>query len=144
MARDIEKNALLYFYDNESGIFTGEVGTAGDSDDFTLPSGMTTIAPPSFLETQQAIFDTDLQTWSVEYINPYDGWAQAEKDIWDANQVKQAAIDEAQDVVDSEIAKAVYGITTLLQKYIPNLTSGEERAIEVFRTKYENWIERQQ
>lgn len=114
MARDVEKNVFLYFYDPESGIFTGEVGTAGDSDDFTLPPGMTTIAPPTFETNQRAVFDIDLQTWSINYIDPYDGLSQVEKDAWDAAQAKQQAIDAAQDAVTAKLAQAVDAIFKVL------------------------------
>ena len=141
MARDVEKNIPIYLIDN--GLFTGEIGSSGDSEDYTLPAGMTIIEPPTIPEGQQAIFDFDLQTWSLEWINPYDGLTQAEKDAWNAAIAKQRAIDEAQDTVDKNLAKAVDGIAMLLQKYIPNLTAGESEAIQSFRDKYTAWIELQ-
>lgn len=168
MARDVEKNVFLYFYDPESGIFTGEVGGAGDSDDFTLPSGMTPIPPPTAESNEQAIFDTDLQTWSVEYINPYDGLTQPEKDIWDAAQAKQQAIDAAQDVVTAEHVETtnavigwmeerftipqtdfdfVNGMTDIADVKIAvtgilnklNLDAGDLAFIASWKTKYDAW-----
>lgn len=166
MARDVDKNVPLYFYDLESGIFTGEAGASGDSDDYILPSRMTPIEPPTFETNEQAIFDIDLQTWSVEYINPYDGWTQTEKDIWDAAQAKQAAIDAAQDLVDEKFAETIdltiqfleekFDLTPVKQAYLDgattieelktvlvdtlSMTAGQKAIVTAYHTDYAAWL----
>ena len=81
MGRDVEKNIPLYFYDQSSGIFTGEVGSSGDSRDFTLPPGMTPLEPPSIPTGKMAVFDGS--SWTLKSIDPYDDMSPEEKAIVD-------------------------------------------------------------
>lgn len=103
MARDVPINTPLFFYD-ESFIWTGEIGNSGDSDDFTLPPGMTDVPIPWYVpKEKQAVFNETTQEWTAEWINPYDGWTPEEQAIYDAEVLKQAGINEALKLVDEKL-----------------------------------------
>lgn len=142
MARDVDKNIPLYFYDVTSGIFTGEVGSSGDSNDFTLPVGMTPVTPPVFESNQQVVFDTDLQTWSVEYINPYDGVTQPEKDAWDAAIAKQKAINNAQEKFNARVGEAIDLILAFIDiVHTDDLLPAWKDKLDSIRADYAAWID---
>jgi len=141
MARDVPKYAVLYFFDTETGVLYG-TGGAGDSEDYALPEGMTDIAPPIIADNEKAIFDVELQTWSIEWINPYDGLTQIEKDAWDAEVAKQAEINTAQQKVINRLAEAVDGIykVMLREGATLNLTTNEITFGDEVRADYDDWV----
>ena len=140
MARDVDKNILLYFYSSDF-IWSGEIGSSGDSDNYVLPSGMTSVEPPTVPVGQQAIFDEDLQTWSLGWIKSYDGLTTEEQVAWDVAVAKQAAIDAAQNKVIDRMAEAVDGIykVMLRESVLLNLTDPEIAYGNEFRDDYAAW-----
>lgn len=140
--RDVEKGVNLYFYDISSGIFTGEIGTAGDSDGFALPPGMTPVAPdPLPLENEKATFNESAQTWEISYKDPYDGLTQEEKDQFDLDRLKKIAIDEAQNKIIGRATEAVDKILMVMirERAALNLSTGEVSWAEDVRNDYANW-----
>lgn len=164
----MEPNTPLYFY-GDNGKYEGITGTSGSSTEYVLPFGWTPIEPPIVPDGQYAKFDFDLQAWSTEYTNPYDGLTQPEKDAWDASQAKQAAIDAAQDAVTAEHVETsnaiigwmeerftipqtdfdfVNGMTDLADVKIAvtgilnklNLDAGDLAFIVSWKTKYDAWL----
>lgn len=164
MSRDIDKNVALYFFDTITGIWTGEVGNAGDSEDFALPVGMTAVVPSQMPGDGEQI-RWDGSAWILESDNEYDNLSQAEKDIWDA----QIAINQAQHLVDetmgdylnklsgfmlnrwtvaqsdydyindaTTIAQVQTALIGILDKIA--LTQTDITFLEDFRTKYAAWI----
>lgn len=166
MARDLPKSIPLYFYDSDNGSFTGDVGSSGDSDDFTLPPFMTEIAPPVYDdETEQAVFDVDYQTWSVKFLDDYLNMTPAEQAAVDG----ERAINAAQDLVISRLHVFNYDLASYLVsvfsedatlraeitaasdvaelkaamiKLLDRVTLGtnELALLNGYRTKYEDWI----
>ncbi len=138
MPRELPINAQLYFFDRESGAYTGQ-GNSGDSLNYVIPEGMTPIEPPIIEERKYARFDEDTQTWSLEWINLYDGFSQAEKDIFDAAQAKQEAVDAAQDKVSKRLSTDFNRLLKVLEQHLP-LTAGQQAGFQEFHDDFDAWI----
>lgn len=142
MARDVDKNIPLYFYDVTSGIFTGEVGSSGDSNDFTLPVGMTPVTPPTIPDRQQAIFDIELSAWYLEWIDPYDGLSPEDQATWDAAIATQKAINNAQEKFNARVGAAIDLILAFIDiVHTDDLLPAWKDKLDSIRADYAAWID---
>ncbi len=136
MARDIEKEIPLYFYSQESHIFTGEVGSSGNGDDYILPSGMTEIEPIAYdIQIEYIIFDEDTKTWSKKFINEYLNMTQEEKDLYD----EQVAINTAQQKYIDRLGETMDKLLGYIASTNP-LTAPQQLFVVEFRNDYADYI----
>ena len=136
MGRDVEKNIPLYFYDQSSGIFTGEVGSSGDSNDFTLPPGMTPIEPPSIPTGKMAVFDGS--SWALKSIDPYDDMTPEEQAIADKESeiaVVKSSIEEIQPDVMKTIIDIIKSNSLTITSEQQNIVDNASTAIDDLKTK---------
>ena len=136
MARDLPKGTILYFYDQESKVFTGESGTSGDSKEFILPEGMTEVKPIVYDKTtEDIVFDIESQSWHKQFIDFYLNLSQREKNVVDIQREKDRALEK----VISRLVPDFNSLLLVLENHLI-LSPTQQAGFDEYHSAFNEWL----